>query len=89
MLALGFAKDGIDFNAPDGKAAKIVFLLLMPPRLHDQEVRILAAIARGLLEPEARNRLLEASTAPEVYALLAETRPRASSVPARPSLADI
>ncbi len=90
MLALGFAKDGIDFNAPDGRAAKVVFLLLMPPRVHDQEVRILAAIARAVLDPEARARLLGASSETEVATLLAEKRPRAGSMPPpRPSLADI
>jgi Kef-type K+ transport system membrane component KefB/mannitol/fructose-specific phosphotransferase system IIA component len=90
MLALGFAKDGIDFNAPDGRPARVVFLLLMPPRLHDQEVRILAAIARAVLDPAARERLLGASTEPEVVALLAEKRPLAGSMPPpRPSLADI
>jgi Kef-type K+ transport system membrane component KefB/mannitol/fructose-specific phosphotransferase system IIA component (Ntr-type) len=90
MLALGFAKEGIDFNAPDGRPARVVFLLLMPPRVHDQEVRILAAIAHAVLDPGARERLLRASTEPEVFALLAEKRPRAGSMPPpRPSLADI
>jgi Kef-type K+ transport system membrane component KefB/mannitol/fructose-specific phosphotransferase system IIA component (Ntr-type) len=90
MLALGFAKEGIDFNAPDGRAARVVFLLLMPPRVHDQEVRILAAIAHAVLDPGARERLLRASTELEVFALLAEKRPRAGSMPPpRPSLAAI
>jgi mannitol/fructose-specific phosphotransferase system IIA component (Ntr-type) len=90
MLALGFAKDGIDFNAPDGRAAKIVFVLLMPPRVNDQEVRILAAIARAVLEPQARDRLLGARSELEVAALLGERRPRPGSMPPpRPSLADI
>ena len=69
---------------------RIVFLLLMPPRVHDQEVRILAAIARALLDPVARDRLLGAGTEAEVATLLAEQRPRPGSMPPpRPSLADI
>ena len=38
MLALGFAPTGVDFNAADGAPAKLVFLLLMPPRAHDQSL---------------------------------------------------
>jgi Kef-type K+ transport system membrane component KefB/mannitol/fructose-specific phosphotransferase system IIA component (Ntr-type) len=89
VLALGFAPSGIDFNAPDGTAAKIVFLLLMPPRAQDQEVRILASIARAAIEPASRERLLKAKSVNEVLALVSEHRPRAASMRARASLADI
>jgi Kef-type K+ transport system membrane component KefB/mannitol/fructose-specific phosphotransferase system IIA component (Ntr-type) len=90
MVALGFAPGGIDFNAPDGQAAKIVFLLLMPPRAHDQEVRILAQIARSVIEPESRARLLAAGSLTEVLTLLGAPRSRAESMrPRRASLADI
>jgi mannitol/fructose-specific phosphotransferase system IIA component (Ntr-type) len=88
-IALGFAPDGIDFNAPDGRPARIVFLLLMPPRAHDQEVRILAQIARAVIEDRARARLLEAKSLAEVLTLISEARPRAESMARRASLADI
>jgi Kef-type K+ transport system membrane component KefB/mannitol/fructose-specific phosphotransferase system IIA component (Ntr-type) len=89
LLALGFAPGGVDFNASDGLPAKIVFLLLMPPRAHDQEVRILAQIARAVIEATARERLLRARSMPEVAALLSELRPLTESVSRRTSLADI
>jgi fructose PTS system EIIBC or EIIC component len=90
LLALGFAPAGVDFDAPDGAPAKLVFLLLMPPRSHDQEVRILAAIARAAIEPAARARLLAAKSIHEVFALLSEHRPRNPSMRSRrASLADI
>jgi Kef-type K+ transport system membrane component KefB/mannitol/fructose-specific phosphotransferase system IIA component (Ntr-type) len=90
MLALGFAPAGIDFNAPDGGVAKLVFLLLMPPRAQDQEVRILASIARAVIEEDARKRLLLARSLPELLTLVSEHRPRAGSItPRRASLADI
>jgi len=90
VLALGFAHDGIDFNAPDGKPAKIVFLLLMPARAHDQEVRILEQIARACIAEASRERLLRAKSLNEVLALLSENRPRNDSMrPRRASLADI
>jgi Kef-type K+ transport system membrane component KefB/mannitol/fructose-specific phosphotransferase system IIA component (Ntr-type) len=90
MLALGFAPSGVDFNASDGAPARLVFLLLMPPRAHDQEVRILASIARAAVEPAARARLLKAQSLHEVLALVSEHRPPAASVKSRrASLADI
>jgi mannitol/fructose-specific phosphotransferase system IIA component (Ntr-type) len=90
LLALGFSHEGIDFNAPDGQPARVVFLLLMPPRAHDQEVRILAQIARAVIEPAARARLLQAKSLHEVLALVSQHRPRPGSMPPRrASLADI
>jgi mannitol/fructose-specific phosphotransferase system IIA component (Ntr-type) len=90
LLALGFSPEGIDFNAPDGHPARVVFLLLMPPRAHDQEVRILAQIARAVIEPASRTHLLRAKSLNEVLTLVSEHRPRAGSMNARrASLADI
>jgi Kef-type K+ transport system membrane component KefB/mannitol/fructose-specific phosphotransferase system IIA component (Ntr-type) len=89
-LALGFAPGGIDFNAPDERPARIVFLLLMPPRAHDQEVRILAQIARAVIEAPQRARLLGATSLDDVLTLLSEHRPRTGSASRRSaSLADI
>ncbi len=89
MMALGFAQAGVDFNAPDGRTSRIVFLLLMPPRAHDQEVRVLAAIAQAVLDPAARESLLSATSESEVIALLGAKRARGSMAPSRPSLVDI
>jgi Kef-type K+ transport system membrane component KefB/mannitol/fructose-specific phosphotransferase system IIA component (Ntr-type) len=89
-LALGLSPGGIDFNAPDGRPSRIVFLLLMPPRAHDQEVRILSQIARAVFTPEARDKLLAAKTVHEALGLIAQVRKRAESMrPPRASLADI
>jgi mannitol/fructose-specific phosphotransferase system IIA component (Ntr-type) len=90
LLALGFAPDGIDFNGPDGQPAKIVFLLLIPPRAQDLEVRILRRIAEAVIAPESRERLLQASSLPEVLTFLGTPRRRAESLrPHHTSLADI
>ena len=90
VMALGFSAEGIDFNATDGTMAKVVFLLLMPPRAHGQEVRILAEIAQAVLEPAARERLLGARSQTDVIAILGAKRSRPASIrPRRASLADI
>src|ERR1019366_179057 len=64
-------------------AGRIAFLLLMPPRAHDQEVRILAQIARAVIEAPMRARLLEAASLAEVLTRLSEHRPRAESTTRR------
>jgi mannitol/fructose-specific phosphotransferase system IIA component (Ntr-type) len=60
LLALGLAPHGIDFDAPDGRPARIVFVLLIPPKAYEDEVRILASIARSTFDKRARTELLEA-----------------------------
>jgi Kef-type K+ transport system membrane component KefB len=90
VMAMGLARRGIDFNAPDGEDARIVLLLLMPPRAHDQEVRILAEIARTLMEPATRDRLLEAGNDADILALLGSKPAREEPLRrSRASLADI
>jgi Kef-type K+ transport system membrane component KefB/mannitol/fructose-specific phosphotransferase system IIA component (Ntr-type) len=90
LLALGASAQGIDFNAPDDRPAKLIFLLLMPPRAHDQEVRILAQIARAAIEPASRAKLLEAPTIAEVFAHFSRTQqPLPGRSTRRVSLADI
>jgi Kef-type K+ transport system membrane component KefB/mannitol/fructose-specific phosphotransferase system IIA component (Ntr-type) len=90
VIALGLAQAGVDFNAPDGHPARIVFLLLIPPRAHDQEVRILAQIAQATISRDSRAKLLEAKSLPDAIAFLSEHRSRPPSAPrSQASLADI
>jgi Kef-type K+ transport system membrane component KefB/mannitol/fructose-specific phosphotransferase system IIA component (Ntr-type) len=90
VLALGRSHDGIDFDAPDGKPARIVVLLLMPPRTYDLEVRILASLARVLNIPENRAKLLGASRE-EALGMFDQGGLRVSIAPRSPlsSLADL
>jgi Kef-type K+ transport system membrane component KefB/mannitol/fructose-specific phosphotransferase system IIA component (Ntr-type) len=76
LLALGRAPRGIDFDAPDGRAARIVFLLLIPPNAYDEEVRILASIARATYGSRARDELAAASGIEEVTRVLAQSAKR-------------
>lgn len=72
VVALGLAHDGIDFDAPDGRPARIVFLLLIPPKAYEREVRVLAALARSVFDEAARRALLQASTLEEAVKCLDE-----------------
>jgi len=76
LLALGRAPRGIDFDAPDGRPARIVFLLLFPPKAYADELRILASIARATYDGRAREELIGASTLEEVTRVLAQSAKR-------------
>jgi PTS system fructose-specific IIC component len=91
ILALGLSPRGIDFDAPDGRPARLVFLLLMPPRAYEREVRVLASIARSVFDERARSAVLRADTLLEAADALAKSaaRIRESTRPARASLADL
>ncbi len=87
LLALGRSELGIDFDAPDGKPARFVFLLIIPPRQYDEEVRILGSIARATYDEKARADLAAATGLEEVTRALSESakRQRESVRPARES----
>jgi Kef-type K+ transport system membrane component KefB/mannitol/fructose-specific phosphotransferase system IIA component (Ntr-type) len=76
LLALGRSTQGIDFDAPDGRPARFVFLLLIPPKEYDEEVRILASIARATYDARARADLVAASGIDEVTRVLSESAKR-------------
>jgi Kef-type K+ transport system membrane component KefB/mannitol/fructose-specific phosphotransferase system IIA component (Ntr-type) len=76
LLALGRSTQGIDFDAPDGRPARFVFLLLIPPKEYDEEVRILASIARATYDARARQDLVAASGIDEVTRVLSESAKR-------------
>ena len=76
VLALGRSTAGIDFDAPDGKPAKIIFLLLMPPRAFEAKVRVLASVARSIFDARARQDLLEAPTFDGVTRVLGQNARR-------------
>ena len=85
LLALGRSTHGIDFDAPDGRPARFVFLLLIPPKEYENEVRILASIARATYDARARADLVAASGLEEVTRVLSDSakRTRESQRPPR------
>ena len=92
MLALGLAPHGLDFDAPDGRPARIVFLLVMPPKAYEQEVRVLASIARSVFDVQARVALFAAEDKDAVLNVLGASGTRVaadSRGPRTRSLADI
>jgi mannitol/fructose-specific phosphotransferase system IIA component (Ntr-type) len=54
IVALGISPAGIDFDAPDGKPAHFIFLLLTPEDDNGAQLEILADISRTFKDPQLR-----------------------------------
>lgn len=70
--ALAFARleHALDFDAPDGAPARLVFLLLTPPRHYDRELQILSGLARLTTRAEVRHGLCHAPDTAGVLATI-------------------
>lgn len=63
-------KDGVDFEALDGKPSRIFILTVSPLNRTGPHVQFLAEISRLLNEPEKRERLLQAQTEADMFKIL-------------------
>jgi PTS system nitrogen regulatory IIA component len=68
--ALGISKEGVEFDAVDGKKAHLVFLLLARVNNPGPHVRALAEIARTVRSPEFCRKLLEGTSAKDVMSII-------------------
>ena len=57
----------LDFDAPDGQAVDILFILLVPEEAHQQHLDILASIARLFSQDDFCSQLRSAGNATELY----------------------
>ncbi|MDO3376928.1 cation:proton antiporter domain-containing protein [Geoalkalibacter halelectricus] len=73
VVVLGLSAAGIDFNAPDGKTAQFILLILTPEDDNGAQVQILADIARTFRQREFRQAALEVSGMTEFLALVKST----------------
>ena len=60
-------KQGIEFDAIDGRAVDVVFVLLLPAAGENEALTALALVARTLRSPDVLARLRAAKTASELY----------------------
>lgn len=70
-LAFGRSAPGIDWGASDGPA-HLIFLIAVPAAGGDEHMRILAKLARKLVNPAFRASLLDAANAEAVVEIIAE-----------------
>jgi PTS system nitrogen regulatory IIA component len=64
-------KQPIEFDAIDGQAVDLVFLLLLPAAAENAQLGALALVARTLRPPEVLVRLRRAKTVSEIYSAVA------------------
>jgi mannitol/fructose-specific phosphotransferase system IIA component (Ntr-type) len=69
-IAIGFSKDGIDFDAPDGHPARLVFLVLTPKNDFQQQLQLLAEVGKLLRSDQAVERILQSQTFLALRALI-------------------
>ncbi|BFV60177.1 fructose-specific PTS transporter subunit EIIC [Kitasatospora sp. CMC57] len=82
-LAFGRSSRGLDFDAPDGAPADLVFMIAAPAGADDTHLQILAALAGRLMDPAFTGALRAATDPTEVAALVNdEQAPAAEQAPA-------
>ena len=69
-VALGISRQGIDFEAIDGKSTHLVILLVNPSEGTKAHIRTLAEIARLLSNADLRAALRDAATSTEALDLI-------------------
>jgi PTS system nitrogen regulatory IIA component len=77
--ALVRMRQPIPFDAPDGQAVGLIFVLLVPDRATDLHLQILSELAQMFSDRAFRERLLSASTAAELHQLITDWKPHAAS----------
>jgi PTS system nitrogen regulatory IIA component len=51
VVVAALSERGIDFDAPDGRCARVIFLVLTAPQDGGAQIEIMSGIARGLRHP--------------------------------------
>ncbi len=69
-VALGVSREGIDFQAIDGRPTHLVILLVNPANQTKAHIRTLAEIARLLSSSELRSALVRSDTAADVLSTI-------------------
>lgn len=72
LLMMGYSKEGIEWNAPDGELVKYIFFVLSPEGTHDIHVQILSTIAKVMFKPSSRKSIEESISNEQLFLLLKE-----------------
>ena len=70
VMAIGTAREPIDFASVDGKPVTIIILLVSPADQTGPHIQALAKISRLMLDEEFKQTLEKADSAEEVYELM-------------------
>jgi fructose-specific phosphotransferase system IIA component len=72
VMAMGIAKEPLEFQSVDSHPVKIILLLVSPADQTGPHIQALARISRVMLDDEFKTRLEKAQSAKEAYELLNE-----------------
>jgi len=72
LIAFGRSREGVDFEAMDGKPAHLFFLLMAPEKSAGQHLKALAKISRMLKDAAFRKNLLAAKVHDDLFQALVE-----------------
>lgn len=72
IIGFGLSRKGVDFESLDGEPTRIFFLLMTPENSTGLHLKLLARISRILKNEPFRERLLQAKSAEEIYAIIKE-----------------
>jgi PTS system nitrogen regulatory IIA component len=72
VLAFGRSREGIAFDANDGKPVRLFFLLLAPENSTGQHLKALAKISKMLKTPNFRKKLIDAKTKSDLFKAIVE-----------------
>jgi PTS system nitrogen regulatory IIA component len=77
QAAFGLSREGVDFEAIDGRPTHLFFALVAPENSAGVHLKALARISRLFKNAGFRASILEARTADEIYRLIAQEDARA------------
>lgn len=72
MVSFGRSREGIEFEAMDGKPVHLFFLLMAPENSAGRHLKALAKISRMLKDPKFRKNLLNAKKHEDLFDIIAE-----------------
>jgi len=72
IVAFGRSRQGVEFNAMDGKPVNLFFLLMAPEQSKSEHLKVLARISRMLKDLNFRKSLMEAKSRNELYQIIAD-----------------
>src|SRR5690606_5320035 len=70
VMLIGRSPYGVDFDAPDGTPARLIFMILTPKNDSDSQIEFLQLVAETFAEATTRSAVLEATSVTEMLAAL-------------------
>ena len=71
-ISVGCSKEGIEFNALDGKPVHIVFMIAAPQEAKKEYLQVIAKIARFLKHEGNRTLLIEADSKEKILSIIGD-----------------